>query len=453
LYLRRFSSLTLAKDSAMLPPPESPLAADRLIRIVRDGFKSVPDHRAKPSISLVDALLSGLALFHLKSPSLLAFERERKSNAFNLQALFGLKKIPCDTQMREILDDVDPSHLRSAFTDLFRHLQRGKYLERFVYFQGHYLLACDGTNHFCSDKIHCQRCLEKRSRNGVVSYYHSMLGMALAHPDFREVVPLCPEAIIQQDGTDKGDGERSAAARALEHFRREHPKLPVIIVEDALSAEGPHIQVLKRHRIRFILAVKPRKQIHLFEQFDQAEKDGSVQVLTLVDPDGTLHHYRWLTDAALNKTYAQERVGMIEYWEIGRQQTRHFSWITDLELDEKTVSIIARGGRARWKIENETFNTLKNRDYAFEHNFGHGENHLATVFATLMMLVFLIDQAQEIGDSLFQALWAKMGSKQRLWKRILSLFECFRFESFRQLYETLLNFQSGPLLASDINSG
>ena len=436
----------------MLPPPESPLSADRLIRIVRDQFKSIPDKRVNPSISLPDALLGGFAIFHLKCPSLLAFERERKSNTFNLQALFGVKKIPCDTRMREILDEVDPSHLRPAFTAVFGRLQRGKYLERFVYFQGHYLLACDGTTHFTSDTIHCRHCLQKRSRNGVVSYYHQMLGMALVHPDRREVVPLCPEPIIQQDGTDKGDGERSAAVRAMKHFREEHPKLPVIIVEDALSAEGPHIQMLKEHHARFILSVKPGKQVTLFKQFEQAEQDGDVQVLTLVDPDGTLHHYRWLSDAALNKKYAQERVGMLEYWEIGRQETRHFSWITDLELNEQTVPIVARGGRARWKIENETFNTLKNRDYAFEHNFGHGKNHLGTLFAIMMMLVFLVDQAQQIGDTLFQSLWEKMGSKRRLWKRILSLFECFRFKSFRQLHETLLNFEAVPLPVPALNS-
>jgi len=435
----------------MLPPPESPLAADRLIRIVRDRFKSIPDVRVTPSISLIDALLSGLALFFLKSPSLLAFERERTNNTFNLQALFGLKRIPCDTQMRTILDDVPPHHLRPAFTDLFRHLQRGKYLERYAYFQGHYLLASDGTTYFRSDTIHCERCLQKRSRDGVVSYYHSMLGMALVHPDCRAVVPLCPEAILQQDGVDKGDGERSATARALTHFRREHPQLPVILLEDALSAEGPHIQLLEQHRIRFILAVKPGKHVHLFEQWEQAETAGTVQVLTVVDPDGTLRHYRWLIDVALNKTHVDIRVGMLQYWEIGARETRHFSWITDLELQEQTVPMLARGGRCRWKIENETFNTLKNRDYAFEHNFGHGENNLTTVFATLMMLVFLIDQAQEIGDGLFQALCEKMGSKRRLWKRVLSLFEFFRFSSFRELHETLLNFQpiALPVLAAN----
>ena len=48
-----------------------------------------------------------------------------------------------------------------------------------------------------------------------------------------------------------------------------------------------------------------------------------------------------------------------------------------------------RAGRARWKIENETFNTLKNQGYCFEHNFGHGKKNLSTVFA--LMLAFLLN--------------------------------------------------------------
>jgi len=119
-----------------------------------------------------------------------------QEQCFNLQALFGIKKIPCDTRMREILDEVAPSHL-----------QRGKYLERFVYFQGHYLLTCDGTTHFSSQKIHCTHCLQKRSHNQVVTCYHQTPNLTLVHLDLREVVPLCSKPIIQQDGTDNGDGD------------------------------------------------------------------------------------------------------------------------------------------------------------------------------------------------------------------------------------------------------
>ena len=118
---------------------------------------------------------------------------------------------------------------------------------------------------------------------------------------------------------------------------------------------------------------------------------------------------------------------MLDYWEISPDgSVQRFSWITDLETNEDSVWYIMRGGRARWKIENETFNTLKNQGYQFEHNFGHGKKHLSVVFALLMMLAFLVDQVQQSCDGLFQAVWAKMGTKRRLWERVRSLFHDFR---------------------------
>jgi hypothetical protein len=110
-----------------------------------------------------------------------------------------------------------------------------------------------------------------------------------------------------------------------------------------------------------------------------------------------------------------------------------------------------RGGRARWKIENETFNTLKNQGYHFEHNYGHGEQHLSVVFAMLMMLAFLVDQAQQLCCALFQAVWAKLGSKRMLWERLRALFYDYAFASMRQLFEALLyGFKkSSPLVTLD----
>jgi len=95
----------------------------------------------------------------------------------------------------------------------------------------------------------------------------------------------------------------------------------------------------------------------------------------------------------LNASRVDVRVNFIEYWEIGPDQVQHFSWVTDLRVSTRNVYKLMRGGRARWKIENETFNTLKNQGYNFEHNYGHGEQHLSVVFAMLMMLAFLVDQS------------------------------------------------------------
>lgn len=419
------------------------LSADALYRLVRSTFAAVADARTEAAeIPLGDALMAGFGVFALKAPSLLAFDDERRSNEPNLKSLFGIQHVPSDTQMRTILDEVDPQELRSAYTDVFRQLQRGKALEPFVFFQGHYLMALDGTSYFSSEKIHCSSCLEKKSRNGNVSYSHQMLGAALVHPDRKEVIPVCPEPIIKQDGDTKNDCERNASRRFFGHFRREHPKLPVIVVADALSANAPLIADLHDHDLRYILAVKPGSHAFLFEQMRAAAETGQARVLTLQGADGTIHHYRWLEKASLNESNPDVLVTMLEYWEIppkgSKAPLRHFSWVTDLPVSEESAPWLVRGGRARWHIENETFNTLKNQGYHFDHNFGHGVKNLSVVFALLMMLAFLVDQTMQLCDVLFQAVLKHLRRKCRLWKKILSLFEYFHLTSMRQVHELLL---------------
>ena len=112
-----------------------------------------------------------------------------------------------------------------------------------------------------------------------------------------------------------------------------------------------------------------------------------------------------------------------------------------------------RGGRARWKIENETFNTLKNQGYNFEHNYGHGEQHLSVVFA-MLLLAFVVDQTQQRCCALFQAVWAKLGSKRMLWERVRALLYDYAFASMRQLFEALLyGFKKfSPIIAIDSSS-
>ena len=229
----------------VVPKVRKHLCADALLRSVQDVFCQIPDHRkGDPEIPLSDALMSAFAMFSLKSPSLLAFDKERTED--NLQRVYGIGRVPCDTSMREILDPVEPEHLRPAFKAVFRHLQRGKALEEMVFVEGHYLLALDGTGYFSSKEIHCDSCLEKHHRNGTVTYSHQMLGAALIHPDKREVIPLMPEPIVKQDGTEKNDCERNAAKRFVTKFRQDHPHLKVIVTEDSLSSNAPHIETLTR---------------------------------------------------------------------------------------------------------------------------------------------------------------------------------------------------------------
>ena len=139
----------------------------------------------------------------------------------------------------------------------------------------------------------------------------------------------------------------------------------------------------------------------------------------------------------LNESNPEVRVNFLEYWESTKSKTQHFTWVTDFRLMSDNVFDLMRGGRARWKIENETFNTLKNQGYQFEHNFGHGHNHLSVVFALLMMLAFAIDQAQQLACPFFQAAWAEVGSKRRLWERLRSLFYELAFASMTAIWRAI----------------
>jgi hypothetical protein len=415
------------------------LSADALLRTVRVALGEIPEHRLSGfTISLTNALMAGFALFALKDPSLLAFDQRRHDS--NLLNIFGISQVPCDTQMRSILDGVTPSALRPAFRAVFRQLQRGKALEPLVFYQGCYLLALDGTEYFLSEKIHCASCLHKTSKQtGQVTYYHQMLGAVLLHPDFKEVIPLAPEPIIHQDGTTKNDCERNAAQRFLAQFRREHPHLPVILVEDALSSNAPHIEDLHRYGIHYLLGVKEGDHALLFEQVRAASDAGRAPIFDRPGPVAVVtYHFRYVNGVPLNASHPELLVSFFECWEEKDGHLTHYSWVTDLDVKPANIVTLMRGGRARWKIENETFNTLKNQGYHFEHNYGHGEQNLSVVLALLMMLAFLVDQTQQLCSDLFRQVWANLGSKRLLWERLRSLFHDFLLTTMQELYEALL---------------
>jgi len=381
--------------------------------------------------------MSAFAMFSLKDPSLLTFD-ERRATDGNLKRVYSLEQVPSDTQMRAILDDVDPQNVKSSYRYIFRELQRGKALEKMVFMEGCYLLSLDGTGYFSSQKVHCDSCLERvNKKTGEVTYLHQMLGAAIVHPDFKEVIPLAPEPIIKQDGETKNDCERNAAKRFFEQLRQDHPHLPLIVIEDALSSNAPHIRELKRHNLHYILGVKEGDHAFLFGYVQAAHQAGRTTEVEIKGV-GVTHRFRFLNQVPLNKSNQDVLVNFVEYWEIKNGKTRHFAWITDFTVTQANVFQIMRGGRARWKVENETFNTLKNQGYHFEHNFGHGKKNLSVVFALLMMLAFLVDQTQQLACRLFQAVLEKEGSRKRLWEHMRALFHSLEFDSMETIYRALL---------------
>jgi hypothetical protein len=207
---------------------------------------------------------------------------------------------------------------------------------------------------------------------------------------------------------------------------------------DALSANAPPIETLHDYGCHSILGVKEGDHAYLCKQGQAAEDAGRVTYYARHDrAAGLVHRFRFVNDMPLNGSRTDVRVNCIESWEMSQDQVQHFSWVTDLRVSKRNVSTLMRGGRARWQIEHETFNTRKNPGDNFEHHYGHGEKNLSMVFAMLMRLAFLVDQTQQLCCALFRAVWAKFGSKRLLWERMRALFYDYRLDAMRELLEAL----------------
>ena len=352
-------------------------------RALLDGLAQAVDRindqrqTAKISYPLQDCYRSGFGLFYLQDPSLLEFQRrfQEQVQSNNLGTVFGVEAIPRDTQLREVLDTHDYAPLLEVYSDYFRRLQRSKQLDRYQFYQGSYLITIDGSQYFNSEKIHCRLCLSKEKSNGHKEYSHQVLQPALVHPDMRQVIPLAPEFIRIQDGSSKQDCETNAGKRALCKIRLDHPQLPIIIVGDSLYSTGPFIRAMQARRFSFFLGVKPGSHTTLFEDIEGFRRGNLLDRLVVVDKNSRRYVYEWVNQVPLNGTTNSPVLNYMELktYNAEGKLTRRVSWMSDIEIDKDNVQQLVGGARARWKIENENFNTLKNHGYHLEHNFGHGE--------------------------------------------------------------------------------
>ena len=512
------------------------LSAEGLLTIAKQSFSKIIDNKGKTKISmqLSDCLMSALAVFSLKFPSLLKFDTEHKQDEMlqnNIKTLYQVKQVPCDTYMRERLDEVNPTDIRKSFKIMFAEVQRGKLLEPYTYMNGAYLMPIDGTGFFGSTAVHCDNCCikehnkchlkivdvypdegeykkntyflienkgqterrllfvdskkeicdykirdipglekviyhidryethkgrkrdilqvltqhyEENHKQESTSYYHNMLCGAIVHPDMKTVIPFAPEPILKGDGAKKNDSEHNAIKRFLADFRREHPHLKIIVVQDAIAANYPNLNTIKRANMSFIVGAKPGSNKSLFA----IVKDSKCREYTQVTEDETTHRYKYLNSVSLNKANPDFKVNFMEYRSEDKKGNKlKFCWVTDIEITDNNCYDIMRGGRANWKIENNTFNTLKNQGYQFEHNFGHGHKNLSTVFGMLMVLAFLIDQIQQQACKMWQKARASYTSRSGLFDKVRILFTAYFINSWHDLYSAISDGHSGAVLA------
>jgi hypothetical protein len=411
---------------------------DNLVAMARKAFAKLPDPRGRGcKYALDDVMMSALAMFVLKYPSLLQFEDQTQSERANLHRIFGIKNICSDAQMRSILDQINPDLIRGLYPQYFALLRRTGIVKEYIQWNKQMVVSVDGVEHFHSSKIHCPYCQQKHHSNGELSYSHSMLAAVLVHQDHREVFPLGGENITRQDGSNKNDGEHAAAGRLLNWMIEHYGDQNLLLVQDALFANAPYLGRILDQGWDFVVSVKPGSHKLLFRLFETRRQEGAVRYHEY--PEGKLKHRFWYCkDMPLNDAASHFRVNVLHYEEENAKgKIRRFTWATSIKPNKANVSKLMRIGRSRWKIENETFNTLKNLGYHFEHNYGHGFKHLASLLALLMLLAFLIDQIFQKSSQVFNRIWQASSSKAKLWNVMRAAFTIQVFNSFNELYRTL----------------
>lgn len=357
--------------------------------------------------------------------------------------MFNVSAIPKSTQLRTSIDNIASTEIEALFSDFFHPVQRSKQLELFEFMDNQYLIPLDGVQYFSSDKISCDGCLTK-TKNKTTSYYHQVVAAAIVCPGIKQVIPLAPEPIRNIDGRTKQDCEINAGKRIIHKIRATHPKLKIIITGDDLFSNQPFINEIKLNRMSYILVAKPTNHILLYQWFSEFHQMGETQKLKIIDLKGYVHLYEWVNDIPLNGTKDADNINYFEYTILKDNNVNfHCSWVTDILITQDNIVQLVKAGRARWKIENEAFNTLKNQGYHLEHNFGHGDKHLSYNLLLFNFLAFFMHQIFELSDRLYQKCRSKFTSRKEYWNQLRCTIRILIFPSFESLLKFIIDPESG----------
>jgi hypothetical protein len=403
-------------------------------------FATFPDTRTgkNTSYDLADAGLGAFSVFFTQSASFLAHQRALKltKGRSNAERLFGLHDLPSDNQIRTLLDPVSPHYLWPAYRHVFEKLEQAGVLKSYRSFEQQLLMALDGTGYFASKNIHCPQCSQRVLNSGEVQYSHSVLTPVIVQPDNPHVLPLEPEFIVPQDGHDKQDCEIQAAKRWLDQHGAFYAQRGVTVLGDDLFSHQPFCEALRAQGFHFILVCKPESHAHLYATVEfLAHKQllGGKVVQHWNGRYREIHTYRYVNQLPLNATPQALEVNWCEVTvtrEDTGEQLYHNAFITDFTVTEANVEAIARDGRTRWKVENENNNVLKTKGYHLEHNFGHGQQFLASGLLSLNLLAFLFHTVLDLVDQHYRAIRAALVTRRTFFQDLETLLRYVMFDDW-----------------------
>lgn len=424
-----------------------------LVGELRTVLAGLPNQRKgkNTSYTMQDFGLSAFAVFFTQSPSFLAYQKAmRKARGKdNAQSFFAIQKIPCDNQIRTMLDPVSPDALYPVYDHLYETLKEQGILQTFRGVHGSMFIALDGTWYYSSHKVHCCNCSTLEHANGETTYYHSAVTPVIVAPGQSEVIALRPEFIIPQDGHTKQDCEIAASKRWLEKNTARYLSGTVTLLGDDLYAHQPFCRHTLLEGFHFLFVCKPESHSTLYQWVNLLQAPDLRTMTARVKVDGHFQNYtyRWAKAVPLAEGADALKVNWFELTVTNSkgEELYHNGWITDWEISEQNVAQLAASARARWKIENENNNTLKTKGYHLEHNFGHGKKHLSSFLAAMNILAFLFHTVLDFTDEHYCLIRATLPSRQTFFQDVRALSRYIHFPSWEGLLRFMMRgLEIGP---------
>src|SRR5215468_5019538 len=428
---------------------QQPLRFDDLQAVLRQGIALLPDHR-QPSpntrYTIQDAVFSAFGVFFTQSPSFLEYQRrlQHTPGRNNAQTLLSVEQIPCDNQVRTLLDPLTPSDLEPVFETIFKELEQHYRFDHFRVLGDPLLVALDGTTYFSSKTIHCPHCLTRQLTNGQPLYDHTAITPVVVCPGRPDVIALPPEYIMPQDGEAKQDCAQQAGKRWLSQQAQAVAPHQMTILGDDLDSPQPFCALAQHQGLHCILTCQPASHPKFYERLafwqandGMAEREGRARNGRFTE----VTMYRYVNDVLLRGGDDALSVNWFEMTVVNTktgEQLYHNSFITNHRLSADNIAAVAQAGRGRWKIENENNNVLKTKGYHLEHNFGHGQQYLSAFLLSLNLLAFLFHTVLAWSDEKYALLHRVLARRQTFFEDIRALTRYMVFESWDHLMDFMI---------------
>ena len=386
----------------------------------RKWLAELPDHRDQESITYPRGalIMAVILMFWMRLSSRRQWTYESRSQTFieNLNRIMGcnLKKLPHDNTFVYYLEKVPPENFQVLPHKMVRELIRKKRLDHFRLY-GYFLVAIDGTGMLVFPTRHCNHCLVKKNKDGKVIYYHNVLeAKIVCHNGL--AISIATEFIENEDtSVKKQDCELKAFYRLSKKIKKAFPQLPICLLLDGLFACAPVFDICENFRWKYIITFKEGSMPATWQEF-MALKRLSHTNRTTHNPDkNNIQTLQWVEGLP----YQKYTLNVIECKEhhIPSDKTKTFVWITNFDVGCKSVITLAnKGGRLRWKIENEGFNSQKNDGYGLEHAYSKNPQ-LIKSFYLLLQVAHLLHQLMVKG-SLLNKLKSSLGSIKNFIRRL-----------------------------------